>query len=191
MPVFGLGVSAVHVLRLIDEQNRPCLEVHVPRDKLEESVELFLRLYPGKRLSIDGTIVQLGGSAPTTAPAASPSGPVAGTGVDVRGAEPMLDSVATLARLSSLMFAEHLECQRRLTDEMMQQYRKVRASLEEVDLMSRGARVVEFQEYLRGLQAMNASPLPASGEERRSWRNEQFERFLIGGLKATKIVKDA
>ena len=28
-------------------------------------------------------------------------------------------------------------------------------------------------------------------EARRSWRSEQFERFLIGGLKATKLVGDA
>lgn len=175
----------MHVVRLLDAQDRACLEVHVPKDKLQESVELFLRLYPGKRLWIDGTIVPLGGA---EAPVAGPS--PAGS-ADVHSADPMFAHMATVMKLSTMMFAEHLECQRRLTDEMMQQYSKVRASLDEIDLMTRGARVIEFQEYVRGLQAMNAGPRRGDAEERRSWRNEQFERFLIGGLKATKIVKDA
>ena len=175
----------MHVVRLLDAQDRACLEVHVPKDKLQESVELFLRLYPGKRLWIDGTIVQLGGDNVSSAgspPAGSP---------EIRPADPALAPMAAILKLGSMMFAEHLECQRRLTDEMMQQYSKVRTTLEEIDLMTRGARVIEFQEYVRGLQAMNAGSRRVEGEERRSWRNEQFERFVIGGLKATKIVKDA
>lgn len=97
----------------------------------------------------------------------------------------------TILQMNAMLLTEHMAHQQRLTDDMVQQYRKVRASLEEVDLMARGARVIEFQEMLRGIQAMNASTRIGSLEERRSWNTEQLERFVIGGLKAAKIIQDA
>ena len=103
----------------------------------------------------------------------------------------MLAHMNTILQMNAMLLTEHMAHQQRLTDDMVQQYRKVRASLEEVDLMARGARVIEFQEMLRGIQAMNASTRIGSPEERRSWNSEQLERFFIGGLKAAKIIQDA
>jgi hypothetical protein len=181
MPGISAEVGIVHVVRLLDAQDRACLEVHVPSDKLQASVEMFLRLYPGKRLWIDGTIVQL---ASAEAPGSAPASP---SSMDIPGGA----AVESLVKLRSMMFAEYLESQRLLTEEVRHQFARIRESLEEVDLMARGARVVEFQEYLRAITAMNASPRSGEAEEPRSWRNEQFERFVIGGLRATKLINDA
>lgn len=171
-----------HVVKLIDQNNQTCLEVHVPSEKLGESIDLFQQLHPGSRLSIDNTIILLGGVPPPTAspgvaPASSGEQPDA-TLAQMRGA----------LQLNAMLFAEHMERQRLLTEDMVHQYRQVRESLQEVDLIARGARVIEFQEVLRGIQAMNAGPRTGTAEERRSWRSEQLERFFIGGLKATKII---
>lgn len=180
----------MHVLKLLDQHDRACLEVHVPKEKLQESVALFLRLHPGKRLSIDGTIVQLGESPAPPQPTAATNNTAVTDSAGNPSADAMLTPMTAMLRLGSMMFAEHIECQRRLTEEMIEQYRKVRTSLAEIDLMSRGVRVVEFQEIIRGIQAMNGVGQRPQAEEGRSWRNPQFERFLIGGLKATKIVED-
>lgn len=168
-------------------------------EKLRESVEMFQQLYPGARLWIDGALLQLAGGPPpaeagtpsggaSTAPpgATSPAAPV-----QAQAGDPMLAHMSTILQMNAMLLTEHMAHQRRLTDDMVQQYRKVRASLEEVDLMTRGARVIEFQEMLRGIQAMNASTRMDSPEERRSWNSEQIERFVIGGLKAAKIIQDA
>jgi hypothetical protein len=170
-----------HVVKLIDQNNQICLEVHVPSEKLRESIELFQQLHPGARLSIDDAIVQLAGaSASPTSLGVTPSGG--------EQSDPMLAQMRSMLQLNAMLFAEHMERQRLLTDDMVHQYRQVRESLQEVDLMARGARVIEFQEVLRGIQTMNAGPRTGSAEERRGWRSEQLERFFIGGLKATKII---
>ncbi len=196
-----------HIVRLIGQNDQPCLEVLVPKDKLRISVEMFQQLYPGERLWIDGAVVQLAGGPPPTdagappgdtspAPprAASPAPPGAGSPaapVQAQLGDPMLANMNTILQMNAMLLAEHMANQQRLTDDMVQQYRKVRASLEEVDLMARGARVIEFQEMLRGIKAMNASTHIGSPEGRRSWNSEQLERFVIGGLKAAKIIQDA
>lgn len=192
-----------HIVRLLGQNDLPCLEVHVPKDKLRISVELFQQLYPGERLWIDGAVVQLAGGVPPTdtgatpggaAPAPSPAPPRAASPappVQAQPSDPTLAHMNTILQMNAMLLTEHMAHQQRLTDDMVQQYRKVRASLEEVDLMARGARVIEFQEMLRGIQAMNASTRIGSPEERRSWNSEQLERFVIGGLKAAKIIQDA
>lgn len=173
----------MHVLSLIDQYDRACLEVHVPSDKLQEAQDLFQRLYPRGRLSIDGRIVEMGGPAAASAPnQATPAGPFApGQAVD-----PTFAHTAAAAQINTMLFKEHMECQRSLTEDMVEQYRRVRASIEEVDLMTRGARVIEFQEMIRAIQVM--SPQRGTPDERSAWRHAQFERFFIGGLKATKIL---
>lgn len=174
------------VLSLIDQYDRACLEVHVPSDKLQEAQDLFQRLYPRGRLSIDGRIVDLGGP-PASAAAAAPNGATpAGPSAPAPGVDPTFAHTAAAAQINTMLFKEHMECQRSLTEDMVQQYRRVRASIEEVDLMTRGARVIEFQEMIRAIQVM--SPQRGTPEERSAWRHEQFERFFIGGLKATKIL---
>lgn len=189
-----------HIVRLIGQNDQPYLEVVVPKDKLRISVEMFQQLYPGERLWIDGAVVQLAGGPPPidTSPAppraASPAPPGAVppmAPVQAQVGDPMLAHLNTILQMNAMLLTEHMANQQRLTDDMVLQYRKVRASLEEVDLMARGARVIEFQEMLRGIQAMNASTRIGTPEERRSWNSEQLERFVIGGLKAAKIIQDA
>lgn len=168
---------------------------------------MFQQLYPGERLWIDGAVVQLaggppptdagappGGTSPASPRAASPtpSGAVSpAPPVQTQAGDPMLAHMTTILQMNAMLLREHMANQQRLTEDMVQQYRKVRASLEEVDLMARGARVIEFQEMLRGIQAINASTRVGGPEERRSWNSEQIERFVIGGLRAAKIIQDA
>lgn len=178
----------MHVLSLIDQHDRACLEVHVPSDKLREAAELFQRLYPQGRLSIDGHIVALGGP-PASVAGGTPHGAVAAVpSAPAQGFDLTVAHTTAAAQINTMLFKEHMDCQRSLTEDMIQQYRRVRASIEEVDLMTRGARVIEFQEMIRSLQAMSASPQRGTPDERGAWRQAEFERFFIGGLKATKIL---
>lgn len=143
---------------------------------------MFQQRYPGGRLQIDETMVQLAGG---SAGGAAVVPPVQGPATDVVPAQE-----TGLMQMQALMIAEHMELQRRLTEDMVAQYRRVRTSLEEVDLMARGARVVEFQEVLRAIRGSDVDAM-ANEAERRASRREQIERFFLGGLKATKLVQDA
>ena len=176
------GWAAVHVLKLIDQSGSTLFEVTVPKDRLQDAVVMFQQRYPGGRLQIDETLVQLAGGSAGGAAVASP---VQGPTADVVPAQ-----VTGLLQMQALMIAEHMELQRRLTEDMVAQYRRVRTSLEEVDLMARGARVVEFQEVLRAIRGSDVDAMESEAE-RRALRREQIERFFLGGLKATKLIQDA
>lgn len=172
----------MHVLKLIDQNGSELFAVTVPKDRLKEAMLMFQQRYPGGRLQIDETVVQLPGDGAGGAAVAAPvQGPTIG---------PVPAQMAGMLQMQAQMIAEHMELQRRLTEDMVEQYRRVRTSLEEVDLMARGARVVEFQEMLRAIRSPDVDAA-ANEAERRALRREQFERFVLGGLKATKLIPDA
>lgn len=184
-----------HVVRLLDPHDRACLEIQVPEDKLHTCVAMMQQMYPGAKLWIDGSVVQLDGGAtggghaapsspaPRTSEAQVPAPAVAGQPLDFVQAQ-----IAATMRLHDISFRQWIEREHRATESLAEGYQHVRNALKEVDLMARGIRVVEFQEVIQAVKALNAGLHPRVVEERRSVIGDRIERFLLGGLKATKII---
>lgn len=164
-----------HVVRLLDPHDRACLEIQVPEDKLHTCVAMMQQMYPGSKLWIDGSVVHLDGGAtggghtapsppaPRTseAPASAPA--VAGQPLDFVQAQ-----IAATMRLHDISFRQWIEREHRATESLAEGYQHVRNALKEVDLMARGIRVVEFQEVIQAVKALNAGLHPRVVEERRS-----------------------
>lgn len=183
-----------HVVRVLDPQEKPCFEIHVPEDKLPACKAMLQKKYPGTRLWIDGDVVQLdgvedGAGPPVSGPPAprasetTPPALVAEHAVNFVQAQ-----IAATMKLHDISFRQWIEREHRATESLAEGYQHVRNAMREVDLMARGMKVVEFQEVIHAVKALNAGLSPRVVEERRSAIGDRIERFLLGGLKATKII---